>query len=94
MPERPSWWETAKGYQKALIIAGGLLGFISLASCVVGGWRNYNYNKKRQMSNTQYRSQEDAQIKEHILANEKNAGSSTDVNLLCKKNVGLNAVSA
>lgn len=46
LPERPSWWETAKGYQKGLVIAGGLLGFISLASCVVGGWRTYNYKKK------------------------------------------------
>ena len=46
LPERPSWWETAKGYQKALVIVGGLFGFISLAACVMGGWRSYSYKKK------------------------------------------------
>lgn len=53
LPERPSWWESAKGYQKALVITGGILGFICVASCVVGGWKNYKYNQSlNQMKET------------------------------------------
>jgi hypothetical protein len=46
LPERPSWWETAKGYQKALIIVGSMFGFISLAACAIGGWRSYSYKTR------------------------------------------------
>ena len=45
LPERPSFWESARGYQKALVIAGGVLGFICVASLVVGGWKTYKYKK-------------------------------------------------
>lgn len=35
LPDRPSWWETAFGYQKALVICASILGFICLCSVIV-----------------------------------------------------------
>ena len=47
LPERPGWWETAKGYQKVLLVVGSLLGFICFTSVIMSWVRKYNYDRKR-----------------------------------------------
>ena len=34
LPERPSWWDTAQGWEKAFVIVASILGFCCLCGCL------------------------------------------------------------
>ena len=39
LPERPGWWETAEGWEKALVILFSILGFCCLCGCLGAFWK-------------------------------------------------------